>query len=82
MIEFLFKTAIKALFLATALYVCFFVDVGPRTVFEHVSKIAKTREAQVFGDALGDVASKYVVTPAMTFFDEQRGRLSASTDGS
>jgi len=46
MITFLIKTSIKLLALSAMLYVTFFVPIGNHTLYEHLDRIADTKEAQ------------------------------------
>lgn len=56
MIRFLFRLSLKLLVLSALLYLTFFVPVANRTIFEHVKRIAATKEAKELGDGLESVA--------------------------
>ncbi len=58
MIGFLIKTSLKLLSLSALLYVTFFVQVGERTVYEHVKRIGKSAEAAELFSGIDDAASK------------------------
>jgi hypothetical protein len=53
MLGFFARTALRMLALAGALYVTFFVPLGPRTLYGHMSRIAATSEAHELFAAVG-----------------------------
>lgn len=52
------KTALKLCLLAAALYVVFFVPLGERTLYEHLSRIASTEEARELGGEVEGVVER------------------------
>jgi hypothetical protein len=52
MIAFLVRAGFKMLALAALTYVTFFVPIGPRTLYGHMSRIAATREARELSSAI------------------------------
>jgi hypothetical protein len=49
-IGFLLRAAVRMLVLAAVLYGTFFIPIGPRTLYGHLSRIASTQEAhELFG---------------------------------
>jgi hypothetical protein len=52
MIQKLTRASVRSLIVVALLYVTFFVPVGPFTLFGHASRIASTREAHEFVDAI------------------------------
>ncbi|HVZ30863.1 MAG TPA: hypothetical protein VG963_00470 [Polyangiaceae bacterium] len=53
MLGFFARTALRMLALAGVLYVTFFVPLGPRTLYGHMSRIAATSEAHELFAAVG-----------------------------
>ena len=79
MIGFLIKTSIRALMLACALYVFFFVKVGTRTLYEHTSRISATPEAKELGNDLSTLADEEVIQPTKAIIEAKPwDRLHAS----
>ena len=58
MIGFLVRAAVRMLALAGALYVAFFVPIGPYTLAGHLSRIAATDEAGELTHALSSAVSE------------------------
>jgi hypothetical protein len=56
MVRFLFRSSLRLLVLSALLYLTFFVPVANRTVFEHVRRIAATKEAKELGNGLESAA--------------------------
>jgi hypothetical protein len=56
MIGFLFRLSVKLFVLSALLYITFFVPVANRTVFEHLKRIAATKEAKELGSGLESAA--------------------------
>jgi hypothetical protein len=56
MLGFVLRTGFRMLALAGVLYVTFFVPIGPRTLYGHMTRIAATAEAHDLGGALLDKA--------------------------
>ena len=80
-IGFLVKTSIRALLLAVAMYVFFFVHVGAHTLYGHVSRISSTPEAQELGDDLSTVVDEKVIEPAKAVLEARPwDRLQASRE--
>jgi hypothetical protein len=52
MIGFLLRLSLKFLILSALLYVTFFVPVANRPLFEHIRRIAATKEAKELGSGL------------------------------
>jgi hypothetical protein len=64
MIGFFLRAAVRMLVLAGVLYGTFFVPIGPRTLYGHLTRIAGTQEAHELFGAVSTVAkdaSKVVV---------------------
>jgi hypothetical protein len=64
MIAFLARTSVRMLLFAAFLYGTFFIPLGPRTLYGHLSRIAGTAEAhELFGAVSGAAhdASRAVV---------------------
>jgi hypothetical protein len=60
MIGFMVRTGVRMLSLAGFLYFTFFVELGPHTLYEHLSRIADTREAgELSGAVRGAVVEAY-----------------------
>jgi hypothetical protein len=53
MLGFFARTALRMLALAGVLYATFFVPLGPRTLYGHMSRIAATSEAHELFAAVG-----------------------------
>lgn len=75
MIGFFVRTAVKALVLAAALYVFFFVPLGSRTLYDHLARIAATPEAKELGTDVSNLAEEHVVEPTKSFMASQGQRL-------
>ena len=58
MIGFALRAGFRMLALAGALYVTFFVPIGPRTLYGHMARIAKTQEAHELYEAVSDTAKQ------------------------
>jgi hypothetical protein len=43
--------------LAAMVYCCFFVPIGQRTLYAHISRIAATREARELGSAVSELVA-------------------------
>jgi len=69
MIGFMVRTGVRMLSLAGVLYVTFFVPLGPRTLYGHLSRIADTQEASELSQAVSVVAGDA--------YDAVKSRLSA-----
>jgi hypothetical protein len=52
MLGFVVRMGFRMLALAGVLYVTFFVPIGPRTLYSHVTRIAATSEARDLGTAV------------------------------
>jgi hypothetical protein len=67
MIRFLFRLSFQLLVLSALLYLTFFVPVANRTIFEHMKRIAATKEAKELGNGLESAAiqAKEEVTRAV-----------------
>jgi hypothetical protein len=66
MLGFLLRGALRMLALAGALYFAFFVSLGERTLYGHLSRIATTAEAKELGTALSASARKMMDTVRST----------------
>lgn len=81
MIGFLVKMSIRALLLASALYVLFFVRVGAHTLYEHATRISATPEAQELGSDISTLAEEEVIEPAKVILESRPwDRLQASRE--
>lgn len=58
MIGFFIKAAFNLLMLAASVYVVFFVPLGERTVYQHLSRIADTAPAQEFAGEVGGLVDR------------------------
>ncbi len=58
MITFAARAAISIVVTGIVLYFFFLVPLGERTLYEHVSRIAETDEAQELGDEVGEASER------------------------
>jgi hypothetical protein len=59
MIAFMVRTGLRMLTLAGLLYFGFFVQLGPRTLYGHLSRIAATEEAGELSTAVSSAAKRF-----------------------
>ena len=64
MISWIVRTAWSLLVLGVLTYATFFVPIGERTLFQHLSRIARTEEAQELGREVGDASARASVEVA------------------
>jgi hypothetical protein len=58
MMGFMVRTGLRMLTLAGLLYFCFFVQLGPRTLYGHLTRIAATEEASELSTAVSSAAKR------------------------
>jgi hypothetical protein len=68
MIGFVVRMGFRMLALAGVLYVTFFVPIGPRTLYGHMTRIASTSEAHELGAAVY-ASAKDAVSAGLAKFD-------------